>query len=92
MSNSQPEDEKSEEVDGDSSHPSVSDAARRQARYDRAMLEAKMLAAEIYKGNDKLHNAHIKAVVDKFAKCVKLSQESEEKGHLRDQLDDDLRE
>lgn len=68
-----------------------SEAARRQAQYDRAVMAAKLLAAEVYKGNDRLHDAHMQDVLEKYNKCVSIHKRLEESSHLLAQLDQDHR-
>ena len=63
----------------------------RQLEYDKALLASKQLAAEIYKGHDKLHHAHMAAVASKFNRCKELRKAAEARAALHAQLSQDLR-
>lgn len=60
----------------------ASEAVVRQAQYDKALRAAKAIAAEIYQGHDKLHNAHMAMVVSRFTRCQELRNGAEQRAQL----------
>jgi hypothetical protein len=49
-----------------------SERVRQQLEYDKALVKAVLMAEQMFKGNDKLHSAHMNTVSSKFAKSKSI--------------------
>ena len=64
---------------------------QRRLGMDKALLRSAQMAETIFKGNDKLHKAHMNTVISKFTKSKAIQTEKTERVGYRAQLAQNLR-